>query len=74
AGGIDEKIIEKVFEPYFTTSHQSKGKGLSLFNAMKIINNDFDGQINVQNATMTIKQKEYKGARFIISIPNHYSN
>ena len=37
AGGIPENIINKVFEPYFTTKHQSQGTGLGLHMAYNLI-------------------------------------
>ncbi len=44
AGGIDDSIINKIFEPYFTTEHQSQGKGLGLFNVHKTITESFKGK------------------------------
>ncbi len=59
AGGIDLKIIEKIFEPYFTTKHQSKGTGLGLYISKKIIEDEMNGSIKVEN--------NKKGANFIIN-------
>jgi len=60
-GGIDKAIIDKVFDPYFTTGHKSQGTGLGLYMTKQIIEQKFNGTISVKNAK--------KGALFTIRIP-----
>ena len=62
AGGIDENIINKVFEPYFTTKHQSQGTGIGLFMCQEIIYKHMNGKISISNITFEYKSKTYKGA------------
>jgi signal transduction histidine kinase len=61
AGGIDEAILSKIFNPYFTTKHQSIGTGLGLHIAKMIIEDKMDGSLNAKNnkngATFTIRIK-----------------
>ncbi|MEA2098956.1 MAG: HAMP domain-containing sensor histidine kinase [Campylobacterota bacterium] len=45
AGGIDSKIIDKVFNPYFTTKEQGKGTGLGLYMSRKIMREHFNGDL-----------------------------
>ncbi len=61
AGGIEEEIIDKVFEPYFTTKHQTQGTGIGLFMCKEIINKHMNGQINIVNTSFEDKNKIYKG-------------
>ena len=69
AGGIDEEIISKVFEPYFTTKHKSQGTGLGLNMTYRLIVESMKGSISVSNDTYKKKKKTYTGAQFIITIP-----
>jgi signal transduction histidine kinase len=69
AGGIPEDIIPKIFEPYFTTKHQSQGTGLGLYMTYKIIFESMDGTLKVENKEFTYKDKTYFGARFTIELP-----
>ena len=68
AGGIDEKIIDKIFEPYFTTKHQAQGTGLGLYMTQQILGK-LDGKIEIQNRCFQHNTKEYCGAEFKISLP-----
>lgn len=45
AGGIDNSISNKVFNPYFTTKEQGKGVGLGLYMSRKIMREYFDGDL-----------------------------
>lgn len=49
AGGIDESIIERVFEPYFTTKHKEKGTGIGLYMSKMLIEKSMNGSLSVEN-------------------------
>jgi signal transduction histidine kinase len=74
AGGIDENIIDKVFEPYFTTKHQSQGTGIGLFMCQEIITKHMNGEINISNTTLEYKQKMYRGVLTKIILENMVTN
>ena len=67
AGGISKENKAKIFEPYFTTKHQSSGKGLSLALTYKVITEYHDGKIEVQNEEFIYENKNLSGVSFIFT-------
>ena len=59
AGGISEAIIDKVFDPYFTTKETSNGIGLHM--SYRVITESLDGTILAKNGK--------SGAIFSIKLP-----
>lgn len=59
-GNIPEKIIDFIFDPYFTTS--KNGTGLGLYMAKIIIEDKMNGSIAVQNSGNSVE--------FIVLVPN----
>lgn len=59
--GMSEKVMQRIFEPYFTTKQRGQGTGLGLSIVHGIIT-DHGGRIRVQS-------ESGKGTRFIIQLP-----
>ena len=60
AGGMKPENLARIFEPYFTTKHQSSGTGLGLYIAKMIIENSMGGHLSGENIP--------EGARFTIAL------
>jgi PAS domain S-box-containing protein len=58
---IKEDIIEKVFEPYFTTKFETQGTGIGLYMSRTIIQTNMRGKISVKNIS--------NGVLFTIILP-----
>ena len=69
AGGINKEIINRIFEPYFTTKHKSQGTGIGLYMSEEIISKHMNGVLTVKNTDFTYENIDYTGASFLIKIP-----
>ncbi len=68
-GGISNNIIDKIFEPYFTTKNKSQVTGLGLYMSYNLITESLSGTILAQNRTFIYNNKEYSGVNMIITLP-----
>ena len=60
--GIPEKVLEKIYQPFFTTKPAGEGTGLGLSLSYDIITKGHGGELKVET-------KEGNGSEFIIQIP-----
>jgi PAS domain S-box-containing protein len=58
-GGIKKEILDRIFEPYFTTKEQGLGTGIGLYMSKLIIDENMSGLLNVKNTN--------DGAEFVIT-------
>ena len=68
-GGVDESIISKVFEPYFTTKHKSQGTGIGLYMSHQIVVEHMKGNIYMENKEFIKNNSSFKGCRVTLEIP-----
>ena len=61
--GIPQNIIDKIFQPFFTTKPSGQGTGLGLSMSYDIVTKVHEGQIEVKTVIG-------EGTSFIITIPN----
>ena len=48
--GIDKNILDKIYDPYFTTKHQSKGTGLGLYILKMIVEQRMKGEVEISSS------------------------
>lgn len=61
-GGIPNNILDKIFQPFFTTKPTGQGTGLGLSLSYDIVTKGHGGNLRVET-------QEGEGTKFIISIP-----
>jgi len=63
AKGIPSNVLEKIFDPYYTTKKTEGGSGLGLYISKIIIERNMHGTLSAKNGT--------QGAMFIIQLPHN---
>jgi signal transduction histidine kinase len=60
--GIPESVVDKIFQPFFTTKPAGEGSGLGLSMSYDII--------KAHGGELQVNTKEGEGAEFVISLPH----
>ena len=63
AGGIEDDVLPKLFEPYFTTKAENGGTGIGLYMSKMIIESKFAGRIQAKRID--------NGLSFTIELPKY---
>ena len=63
--GIPQKVLDKIFQPFFTTKPTGQGTGLGLSLSYDII--------KAHGGELKVETKEGEGSKFIIQLPNQPS-
>ena len=61
--GIPQKVLDKIFQPFFTTKPTGQGTGLGLSLAYDII--------KAHGGDIRLESKETEGTIFILTLPSH---
>lgn len=67
ADGVEEDILSKIYEPYFSTKHQSFGVGLGLFTVNEFFTRNLEFEIEFKNEEFEYKNKKLKGLNININ-------
>ena len=59
-GGIAPELLDKIFDPFYTTKEDGSGLGLSITKQI----------ITAHNGTICVESQEGKGCTFTISLPS----
>jgi len=65
-GGVDAGIIDRIFDPYFTTKFKSQGTGIGLYMVKVIMEKSMNGRVSVRN--------NEEGACFLLELPEASKN
>ena len=68
-GGIQESVLPRVFDAYFSTKGELNAKGLGLYYTYNSIVNGMGGEIEISNTEYLYKNEKYKGVNFKIALP-----
>ncbi len=49
AGGVSDEVLERMYEPYFTTKFKSHGTGIGLYMSKMIIEKSMNGRLTSEN-------------------------
>ena len=69
ANGIEENILDKIFDFHFSTKIKSKSSGLGLYMSQQLIKESMEGSLTVKNSEYYYEDEKYKGAEFTIRFP-----